>query len=860
MKKYLIILMTIMLIFSLIACQVDDPVDDPIDDPIDNPIDDPIDDPVDEPTLLLSIMNNDQETMLYDSDIEKMNQIEKTVYLDPIIKKTYVGYLLSELIVLTDVQSVQIVSPNTYLNAQFDLNQYFYVVGEKINDQVQPFDLDEYKFIQVNDDIIINSIDEPKTIMINQFSHQEPIYYIKYNSVTGRYDHHTALRAAQGIINREAPRLLTLSNSNPYFKDSDDTWLHILEAEGYQLIELNSLEEVFFTFKDTFEGIITFKDRFKSYNGWVSAESDAALMFASIHNFAAVPKGLENTISELTGLEIISTFEMNGHEVLGNISDYLDQQDATVAYDVYEHMFMNFKESFNKNAYMSLTSEVMDYAASEKMMFFDLKATQSERDNVLSKEINEYFDDHNLYFEVYGWVDQESSALDFISKYGGVIDVVGNGNLSLLSRLEVDTESFNQPERNPITYDANKKYVTFFASESDTIKVGAAFQHGAWLDPNRGKVPINWGLIADMSEEFRFVYDYFMKTATPNDYFYSGGGSAVGFVDIDTQMKSESRDAIADANAFYLDLADQAYIDMYNDRYTPTDVFDKTTLGIYLFRSQVDGAFARIHDGNTSIRVEKWNTVPVYNRWTNFYPRRGSSGHVNLLVLDQLSSELYEQTHQSDYWFIESNLTNTMNSHGLWLFSNEEGEGYKIEFNDGKITLSKHKDDQVEILYEINYHQASRKIKVSIDKSTPLDTYVRIKLYINDLKIIEVYDNEDVLISGGFKLFSDDGVAQTFSNVNGTKYSMAQAIYRRIIQDPNRFILAYYGFVGTEEYTKAQYRSEPGIGGVISLSPTDFYKISLLLALNYPDVYEIVLAPEFLEFATTYQDYYGTLR
>ncbi len=817
-------------------------------------------DPTPEPLYTLKIKQDDIEKKVDSNDLSLLNQ--QTIEIEDIYGRitTWIGYRITDVLKSETYDGLTVRSMTGEVHYTSAFPSIYLVVGTMIDGNAHYNNAEEYHLSRIRNRKVESTLSQPVEIDLRTFNPDVAIYYIEYRSIAGRYDHHTALRAMQGIINRDEPRLLTISTGNPYFKHSDQTWLDLIESQGYDLIELTSLEEVMYTFKDHFTGIITFKDRFKSYNGWVSAESDFALMMASLNDYAPVPSGLENSIASLTGLPIIQTFQVNNKTVLGNISTYLDQNNVTEAYGVYEHVFSQFKEAFNTKAYMSLTSEVMDYAASEKMMFFDLKATQSTRDNLLSIQINQYFDQKNDFFNVYGWVDHESSALDFISSYGGIIDVVGNGNLSLLKKMNIDTEHFVQKAVYQSTYQTNKKYVTFFASESDTIKVGVAFQHGAWLDPNRGKVPINWGLIADMSEEFPFVYDYFMRTATEKDYFYSGGGSAIGFVDIDSQMSLISRNAIADANAYYLQKADQHIIDMYNDKYVSTDLFEKNVLGSYLFRSQVDGAFARIHDGNTSIRVENWNEVPVYNRWTNFYPRRSSTSEVSLSAMDIIHSKHLVQSKVSDYWFIETTLANSLNTIGFELFRQDNGDGYQVIFSGGNIRLIKIVAGIEETMFSLNYHTSSRKVKVSVDQSSLVHPYPRIKLYVNDLKIIDLYDHDFMYSSGGFGLFSDDAISTTFTNLTGTKYSMANAIYNRIISDPNRFILAYYGFVGTDEYGDAQYRTEPGVGGVISLSPTDFYHIQLMLNLNYPGVYEVVHANEFLDYAKSYQAYYGNLR
>lgn len=859
--KTIKILLLIIVIGLLVGCN---PQEDPIIDDETTPVEptptEPVEpDPTPEPEpFTIDIVGDPMISLLSSDDFVTMSLNEIIIHLDPLHQQTLVGYRLNTWFDST-TQGWVIEGDETVYLAK-DLHTMYVIIGEKEGDITTFYDHEEIYLAKVSEGTLSHIVNHPHTITVRVMNPEQAIYYISYSSITGRYDYHTSLRAMQGIINRESPRLMTLTTGNPYFKESDQTWLNVLEDEGYDLIELTSFEEVIYTFKDAFQGLITFKDRFKSYNNWVSGESDFALMMASVTNYAPIPFGTQNTIHTLTGLPIIDSFEVNGKTVNGDISAYLDSRNVLSAYDCYALVFNDFRQAFNTSSYMSLTSEVMDYAASEKMMFFDLKATQSERDNLLSRQINAYFDQNNLYFQVYGWVDHESSALDFISSYGGIIDVVGSGNLSLLSRLSSQVTSFTQKTVDDAVFHPQKKYVTFFASESDTIKVGMAFQHGAWLDPHRGKVKINWGLISDMSVEFPFAYQYFMNTMTDNDYFYSGGGSAIGFVDIDSQMHYQAREAIADANQYYMGIADQQYIDMYNDKYTSTDLFEKSVIGSYLNRSQVDGAYARIHDGNTSIRVETWSGIPVYNRWTNYYPRRASSGHVSWSSLSAVDTKHYVYPNASDYWFIQASLANTSSMIAFDLFRQTNGDGYHVVFENGQIHLQKTIGGITSTLSSRNYSTATRNIKISIDHSTPLDTYTRIKVYVNDLKIFEVYDDEPTLIEGGYGIRSTENTKGVVTTLDGTHYSMAKQIYRQIIQDPNRFIVAYYGFVGTEEYTLAQYRTEPGIGGVISLSPTDFYKIQLLLDLHHPGVYEIVNAREFMQFAAAYQQNNGTLR
>ena len=857
--KYKLYLVFILSVFSLSGCLT---FDSPI---IDEPTlpEDTTTPPVEEDAYKIQLVGLEQDTFV-DNEVLS-NHVERYIEHDLAfgIKETYIAYNLHELLVSSGMKFSHLTIENEFEKVHFslDLRDIFLFVGEIKGDTTNRFEEQSYFIGRMVNKKLIHKMINPLKITLSETQEEKAMYYIKYSSVAGRYDAHTSLRAVQGIINRQSPKLLTISTGNPFYKNSDLEWLYIIESKGYHLIELTSLEEVIFVFKEYFEGIITFRDQLKSYNNWVSAESDFALMMASVKNYVPVTFGLHLTIMDITGLTLIDTFEVNGRVVKGDITEYLKSNNITDAFGVYEHVFIHFKEAFNTKAYMSLTSEVMDYASSEQMMFFDLKATQNQRDNALSKEINSYFNTLNDVFYVYGWVDHESSALDFISSYGGVIDVVGNGNLSLLHRLPIENNNgFKQTATYQSTYQTDKKYVTFFASEGDTIKVGIAFQHGAWLDPNRGKVPINWGLIADMSVEFPFAYDYYFKTATHNDYFYSGGGSAIGFVDIDSQMPLESRIAIAKENAYVMSIGDQHIIDMYNDRYTPSDVFEKNVIGSYLNQSEVFGSFARIHDGNSSIRVENFDGIPVYNRWTNFYPRRTATNEVSLSQMVMHSVNHYIQTKESNYWFIESNLSNTQLRHGFDLFTQPNGDGYQITFEDGKLTLSVKLESQTIILQSKTFDLSTKRVKMIIDKATPYDTYTKITLYINDLIVIEYEDHQNYFEEGGFGLFSEIGVDQSFKDLKGTKFSQAQSIYQRIISDQHTFIVAYYGFVGGTNHTQSMYKSEPGINAVISLSPTDFYKIQLLLEQSHPSLYEIVNAHEFLTYASIYQNQYNTLK
>ncbi len=807
-----------------------------------------------------TVIQLEYENMNYDltlEDLETYTVVEKE-YVDQVgFKKTLIGIQFQQVFDFENKQ-IKIFYDNKEQYYSKSIRDLMIVMSEKISNQTVSLSLEDIYLYHDHISAMTKKIRDIDKIEIYDVTQHDFVLF-DYRNIPKRYDYYSTLRTIQGIVNKEEPKLLTLHRDNPFYQQSDESWMMVLENLGYIFLEIDSLEVLAVHFKDYFHGIITFSDHFKSYNQWVSVESDIASMIAGKKNYLPVSNGLQGTFETLTQIPYQSSFTFGGQTFDGNISLYTQGLNITRAQDLYEVFFDEFKQEFHPSKMMSLTSEALDFAISEGMMFFDLKATQDDRDKQISRKIFQYFLSNNDYFDLYGWVDQEAEALNLISSYGGIINVVGSGNLSFFKNLNIETKEFNQKTESTSSYDENKTYVTFMASESDTIKVSYAFQHGAWKDEYRGYVPINWGMIADMSVQFPFIYNYFINEMSINDYFYSGGGSALGFVDIDEQMPLKSRQAIANANRDILEKADQHIIDMYNDRYTGADSFNKSILGSYFMTSQVEYAITRIHDGNTTIRIESWLGTNVYNRWRNFYPRRPGSDFVNLETLKKNTDYHFIQDESSDYWFLEGTLINSRDGIHFHLLTQSNGDGYEVEFKDGYVRLNKIENQVTKTLYEKRFFVNERKFKLSVEHS-PIHGLPRIKLTINDLEIFDIYDHDNTFKQGGFEIKSEIQITEYIKEFRGSNRSIAMSVYDNITRDTNRFIVGYYGFMGSINYKDAQYRSEPGIGDVISLSPLDIYIISLELEKNFPNQYEITNLREFMEYSSRYFDKYQTLR
>jgi hypothetical protein len=136
--------------------------------------------------------------------------------------------------------------------------------------------------------------------------------------------------------------------------------------------------------------------------------------------------------------------------------------------------------------------------------------------------------------QIYGWAEPEWTFVQRLSRRGHVLVCGHAGNLSFHARVPCRKRRLRQPRhgRQPLSEPRDKYYLAFMTNEGDTPRVLATFFFGAWLDPHRGEIPINWGASPALLAEFPALAEYYYETATENDYFYAGvSGSGYAFID-----------------------------------------------------------------------------------------------------------------------------------------------------------------------------------------------------------------------------------------------------------------------------------------------------------------------------------------
>jgi hypothetical protein len=142
---------------------------------------------------------------------------------------------------------------------------------------------------------------------------------------------------------------------------------------------------------------------------------------------------------------------------------------------------------------------------------------------------------------VYGWGRPgERSLVKRTSMHSRTFVCTGTANSSFYHHMPMLTKSLVQPPRDLSKLQLeNRIYIVFMVNEGDTLKYMASLANGgSWVQPQRGSLPINWGMNPQLYEQFPGLVSYYLATAGPQDYFFSAT-SGWGYVHPDS-LPSES--------------------------------------------------------------------------------------------------------------------------------------------------------------------------------------------------------------------------------------------------------------------------------------------------------------------------------
>lgn len=121
------------------------------------------------------------------------------------------------------------------------------------------------------------------------------------------------------------------------------------------------------------------------------------------------------------------------------------------------------------------------------------------------------------------------------------------GNYSYHSGIVSRVQELKQKGNKELVYDASKKYVALVMTESGDAPcyfLYTGFFPRQWEDPDRGNVPISYGITPSLRYLAPAVLEYMYETQTSNDYFFcsiSGAGYCYPFDGYGSKTKNQDK-------------------------------------------------------------------------------------------------------------------------------------------------------------------------------------------------------------------------------------------------------------------------------------------------------------------------------
>lgn len=217
----------------------------------------------------------------------------------------------------------------------------------------------------------------------------------------------------------------------------------------------------------------------------------------------------------------------------------------------------------------------IDQAVQEKWLVYDLthyrpdtadkpdpKFSKPEESEALAKILGAY----PPLTPVYGWgAINENTFVRSVTEKGLTTVCSGVPNNSFFNRWKASKLPLKQKHAHVAQEKVkveDKIYLAFMVNEGDSIKNAVALQgFGGWLQPERGAVPMNWGVEPAVFESYSGLMEFYYQGATTNDYFFNGA-AGWGYAHPNRMTPEMAQNYVAQVNRG-LKLTDTDYIDIW---------------------------------------------------------------------------------------------------------------------------------------------------------------------------------------------------------------------------------------------------------------------------------------------------------
>ena len=301
------------------------------------------------------------------------------------------------------------------------------------------------------------------------------------------------------------------------YRNTDDVWMEYYQRnKGYEFKNLRSLENLVDKFAKRAAGVVIFNSAVPFQ--WVTA------------------MGLGAPLDLLPVTEAI-------------LSKYPALQKLPVRYDLRQRpeesslelqrwAWTEVKAVCSKEGAYSVGGETdrfaMDIAFCEKMFVYRLGTDKSKTPDEFAM-IEEILHSLNPMSPAWGWgIPDESKLRDAASRAGMFVMCSEVPNISFHKQVAPAAHgAFDRVAQAPAPGAVpleDKFYVAFMVNEGDTMKAAATMEgYGMWLQPERGKVPISWGVCPWIYDHFPGLMEYYQHTMSPKDAIFSAGGGYAYF-------------------------------------------------------------------------------------------------------------------------------------------------------------------------------------------------------------------------------------------------------------------------------------------------------------------------------------------
>lgn len=320
-----------------------------------------------------------------------------------------------------------------------------------------------------------------------------------------------SLLALQGLVNRSGPRLM-YDTQFWNWRPADQTWRDIYSRRyGFQFDTVESKEALITRFRDAFHGLVVWDDD-------VEQSMYVACMLAALEELLPVSAKLAEELRERDPLLEVR------HDLRGRWKDEFAPLDFAID-ELLPRCHTGMAYSVDR-LWSGMSIDALDLAVARQAFIYRCSTVEKYPQD--SSRIWRIHQAIGPSCGIYGWGEPEDDYCRMASLNSNYIMCAEAPNLSFHAQVKPDSPVLRQKShRDPASLKLEDKfYISFMTTEGDAMKIHTVFQGGAWRDPNRGKVAVNWGFQPRMADIAPAMAEYYFETMTENDYFFCGCSGA----------------------------------------------------------------------------------------------------------------------------------------------------------------------------------------------------------------------------------------------------------------------------------------------------------------------------------------------